>query len=123
MTRTCSTSPRCFSSWRYNVVTANSGQQALDLMSQLRPQLILLDVMMPGIDGAEVLRQVRANAQLRGVPVAVFSAAEARASTSCATPAPTISSSSPTRWRASANTVRELIDKAARSGKRSGKKR
>lgn len=45
----------------YEVVTAESGQAALDVLERLRPGLVLLDLMMPGIDGTEVLRRIRAD--------------------------------------------------------------
>ncbi|HRQ39257.1 MAG TPA: response regulator transcription factor [Chloroflexota bacterium] len=44
----------------YRVVTAVNGQQALDLLQQNPPTLMVLDLMLPGIDGWEVCRQVRA---------------------------------------------------------------
>jgi DNA-binding response OmpR family regulator len=55
----------------YDVVTASSGEEALALIRSTRPDIILLDVIMPGIDGFEVLQQVRAVSEL---PVIVFSA-------------------------------------------------
>ncbi len=44
----------------YRVVTAVDGQQALDLIQQSSPTLMVLDLMLPGIDGWEVCRRVRA---------------------------------------------------------------
>jgi DNA-binding response OmpR family regulator len=55
----------------YDVVTAPSGEEALALVNSARPDLILLDVIMPGMDGFEVLQRVRVNSKL---PVIVFSA-------------------------------------------------
>jgi DNA-binding response OmpR family regulator len=55
----------------YDVVTAPSGEEALDLMNSTCPDIILLDVIMPGMDGFEVLEKVRAISEL---PVIVFSA-------------------------------------------------
>jgi DNA-binding response OmpR family regulator len=43
----------------YQVVEADSGERALELVEAVQPDLILLDVMLPGIDGLEVCRQVR----------------------------------------------------------------
>jgi len=43
----------------YRVVTATSGQQALALASEARPQLILLDIVMPEMDGVATLRELR----------------------------------------------------------------
>jgi DNA-binding response OmpR family regulator len=45
---------------QYEVVTATNGQEALDLYDRSMPDLILLDLMMPHIDGLEVCRQIRA---------------------------------------------------------------
>ena len=62
----------------YHVLVAKSGEAALELLSQVRPHAILLDVMMPGLDGAEVCRRVRKDPKLRKIPIAVFTAAEMR---------------------------------------------
>jgi len=51
-----------------------SGGKALDYLSGRRPDLVILDVMMPGIDGLEVLRRVRHNPRTADVPVVIFSA-------------------------------------------------
>jgi putative two-component system response regulator len=53
----------------YFVALAGSGEQALQICAAEKPDLILLDVFMPGMDGFETLRQIRANPQLIGVPV------------------------------------------------------
>jgi DNA-binding NtrC family response regulator len=45
----------------YNVATAANGQEALDMVSELRPEVVLLDIKMPGISGIEVLQQIAAN--------------------------------------------------------------
>lgn len=43
----------------YAVVTAESGEAALESVEQERPDLVVLDVMMPGMDGYETLRRIR----------------------------------------------------------------
>lgn len=58
----------------YDVVEAASGQQGLDHVSRFIPHLILLDVMMPGIDGWTVLSKLQDNPKLADVPVIVLSA-------------------------------------------------
>ena len=58
----------------YDVVEAASGQQGLDHVSRFVPHLILLDVMMPGIDGWTVLSKLQDNPKLADVPVIVLSA-------------------------------------------------
>lgn len=51
------------------VLAANSGERALAVAERKQPDLILLDVMMPGIDGFETCRQLRANPVTRDIPV------------------------------------------------------
>jgi signal transduction histidine kinase len=58
----------------YKLAIAGDGEQALAMAEQLQPDLILLDVMMPGMDGFEVCRRLRANAELAGVPVVMVTA-------------------------------------------------
>lgn len=60
------------------VVTASSGEKALRTMRDGRFDLVLMDVMMPGMDGLAVLRQMRADPQLAKVPVILLTAAEGR---------------------------------------------
>ena len=55
----------------YDVVAASGGQEALDLVKAESPDIMLLDVIMPGIDGFETLKTLRAFSEL---PVIVFSA-------------------------------------------------
>lgn len=43
----------------YEVVTANSGKEALELFDKEKPDLVTLDIMMPDIDGIQVLRQLK----------------------------------------------------------------
>ncbi|NRT55721.1 HD-GYP domain-containing protein [Sphaerotilus uruguayifluvii] len=53
----------------YRVLGARSGSGALELVRHTLPDLILLDVMMPGMDGHEVLRQLQGDPRTRAVPV------------------------------------------------------
>jgi CheY-like chemotaxis protein len=55
-------------------VAVNSGAAALKLLETTRPSVIVLDMMMPGMHGLEVLQRVRSDAAVRDVPVIVFSA-------------------------------------------------
>jgi DNA-binding response OmpR family regulator len=53
----------------YTLVTANDGQQAVEMAATERPDLILMDVVMPRMNGFEALRQLRAQAETRATPV------------------------------------------------------
>jgi CheY-like chemotaxis protein len=55
------------------VITAFTGEGALALLATERPAVIVLNVMMPGIDGLEVLRLIRTNEQTAAVPVILYS--------------------------------------------------
>ena len=50
---------KVLSSRPYQIRTASNGQQALQAITEEQPDLILLDLMMPGIDGFEVIRKIR----------------------------------------------------------------
>jgi DNA-binding response OmpR family regulator len=54
-----------------NLVLAGGGQEALDRLQDLDPSLIVLDLVMPEIDGFEVCRRIRAEPRLAGVPILV----------------------------------------------------
>jgi DNA-binding response OmpR family regulator len=58
----------------YDVVAAEDGQEALQLARERRPDLMVLDVMMPRLDGYELTRRVRAEEALRSVPVILLTA-------------------------------------------------
>jgi signal transduction histidine kinase len=60
----------------HTVVTAEDGRQALELMRGQPFDLVLLDIMMPEMDGYQVLEHMRADATLRHVPVIVISAVD-----------------------------------------------
>lgn len=58
----------------FEVRTAGSGAEALEQAGQWRPALILLDVMMPGMDGPATLAALRADAGTADIPVAFITA-------------------------------------------------
>jgi len=58
----------------FEVRGAVGGEQGLKAMRQEKPDLILLDLMMPGIDGWEVYRQMRADKELTEIPVIIVTA-------------------------------------------------
>lgn len=60
----------------YDVSTAQSGIRGLSLAESERPDLVMLDGMMPEIDGWEVCRRMRSNENLRHIPIIMFSAVE-----------------------------------------------
>jgi CheY-like chemotaxis protein len=57
-------------------ISAYNGEQALERTSQSSPDIILLDMMMPGIDGLETLRRLRKTPGLEEIPVIVVSAGQ-----------------------------------------------
>lgn len=58
----------------YHVIGAGDGQEAFELASQRTPDLMVLDVMMPKLDGYELTRRVRAEEALRSIPVILLTA-------------------------------------------------
>lgn len=58
----------------YHVIPATTGEQALAKAGISKPDVLILDVMMPGIDGYETCRQLKQDARLSGVPVIMFTA-------------------------------------------------
>ncbi|HET7536051.1 MAG TPA: adenylate/guanylate cyclase domain-containing protein [Candidatus Didemnitutus sp.] len=58
----------------YQITVATSGQQGLELLARFRPDLILLDVMMPGIDGFETCIRIKASPAWREMPVIFLTA-------------------------------------------------
>jgi two-component system phosphate regulon response regulator PhoB len=58
----------------YSAEVAESGREALDKLRRTTPQAVILDMMMPDIDGSAVLRAMRSDPDMQNVPVVVFSA-------------------------------------------------
>lgn len=58
----------------YRVVRANSGQQGLTMMKKQKPDLLLLDLMMPDVNGWDVYRAVKTDETLADIPVIVITA-------------------------------------------------
>lgn len=59
---------------RYRISEYEDGQIAIDGLRQDRPDLVLLDISLPGMDGLEVLREIRADENLRDLPVIALTA-------------------------------------------------
>jgi signal transduction histidine kinase len=62
----------------YDVVTAGTGEEGLRLAREKRPNLITLDVVMPGMDGWAVLKTLKADPQLSAIPVVMITIADDR---------------------------------------------
>jgi len=60
----------------HDVVTAGDGETAIRTAMTTQPDLILLDIMMPGIDGWETLSRLKEDSRTVGIPVIVFTARE-----------------------------------------------
>jgi two-component system, OmpR family, alkaline phosphatase synthesis response regulator PhoP len=58
----------------YRVMTADEGKKGLDFAKKLKPDLILLDIMLPGIDGYEVCRSLRAHEGMENIPIIMITA-------------------------------------------------
>lgn len=58
----------------YEVITANDGREAVSKAISSGPALILMDVMMPHVDGFEAVRQLKANESTRDIPVIMLTA-------------------------------------------------
>lgn len=53
----------------YDCQVAANGQQALDVVDEFEPDIILMDLMMPVLDGLEATRRLKADARTRGIPI------------------------------------------------------
>jgi DNA-binding response OmpR family regulator len=58
----------------YRVYMVDSGQRALDILPKIQPDLILLDVMMPGMNGFEICRRIKADKDLAALPIIFMTA-------------------------------------------------
>ncbi|MBQ9411313.1 MAG: response regulator [Bacteroidales bacterium] len=65
---------KMLSRFNFKLRTAANGQLALDAVREKKPDLILLDLMMPGIDGFEVIRRLRENPETSDIQIVILSA-------------------------------------------------
>jgi DNA-binding response OmpR family regulator len=63
----------------FEVMSATNGEEALELVGRDTPDVVVCDVMMPGIDGLEVVRRLRAHPDTVSLPLVVVSAKAQRA--------------------------------------------
>jgi DNA-binding response OmpR family regulator len=56
----------------YNVILAHDGEEAVAVMREQQPDLVLLDIIMPKLNGFEVMQAARAEPDLAAIPIAVF---------------------------------------------------
>lgn len=60
---------RCLEEGGYSVVEAESALDVIDMMRDSPPDLVVMDIVMPGLSGVELIKQIRADADLRGIKV------------------------------------------------------
>jgi CheY-like chemotaxis protein len=65
----------------YRVVTARNGREGLKRLADVRPDLVLSDVMMPDMDGRALCQAIRADATYRAIPIVLMTAVPAQIST------------------------------------------
>lgn len=53
--------------------STGTGEEAVELARQYHPNLIILDLMLPGLQGEEVIKQLKGDAELKDIPIVVFS--------------------------------------------------
>ena len=58
----------------HEVITARTGRETVDLVRQERPDILLLDIMMPGVDGYQICRQIKSDAEIQDTMVIMLTA-------------------------------------------------
>ena len=67
---------RILEGWGYSVSRADGGRTAMDMLRSKAFDLVLLDILMPEVDGFQVLREMKDDAELQNIPVIVISGLE-----------------------------------------------
>jgi DNA-binding response OmpR family regulator len=57
----------------FEVIAAHNGEEAYDLISKEKPDLVLLDLIMPKLNGFEVLKKVKSESELQNIPIVILS--------------------------------------------------
>ncbi len=60
--------------WEYDSIVAKNGKEAVDMAASQLPDLVLLDIMMPGMDGFEAARLIRQNPKTHSIPILAVTA-------------------------------------------------
>lgn len=58
----------------YNIITAEDGKEALDILKRSKPDLLILDLVMPLVDGYQVCKAAREDERLQGMPILLLTA-------------------------------------------------
>jgi len=61
-------------SGNYKVIATNQGEEGVNLAKERKPDVILLDLMMPNIDGWDVFRQIREEEETKSIPIVIITA-------------------------------------------------
>jgi CheY-like chemotaxis protein len=56
----------------YEIVGAKDGEDCLEKLKKVKPDLILMDIMMPGMDGWEITKKIKTNPRTKNIPVAML---------------------------------------------------
>lgn len=70
---------RTLGSSRYQVIKANDGREALEIIASRKVDLVLTDILMPGIDGFETCRRIKGDERYRHIPVVIITALKSKA--------------------------------------------
>lgn len=97
----------------YEVLTAATGEDGVAEARRARPDLVLMDLSLPGIDGLEATRRIKAAPELRGLPVIAISAHEESEAGSAAAAAGCDGyATKPLDWRALLMRIEALLERA-----------
>jgi len=68
----------------YKIITATDGENAVKIIRNEKPDLVLLDLRLPGINGIEVCKIVRSDETIKNTPIILFTASASRITEDCA---------------------------------------